>query len=324
MKISIIIKALNEEEKIANCIESILNTTRNYDAEVVLIDSISTDNTVEIAKKYPISIYQFSSIKDRNCGAAAQLGFLKSTGDFIYLIDGDMEFATGFLQKAIDYLISHENVAGVGGILKDTDITSISDQKRADTYKTIESEHFVSYLGGGGLYRREAIISVGYFSNPDLKACEEAELGVRLHSAGWKLARLPEVSVFHTGHKASTTTLMRRSLRNGRLAANGVFIKSSLGKPWWWRVLLREWFVVLPFSINFLNLMLIPILGFQAMINLLLIWIVIFLLISIKSRSFTSAVYSIFSWNLSMLASLSSIPKKIGDPERNIDSIRIL
>ena len=54
--VSIIIKALNEERRIALAIESALAALSGIDGEVILADGGSTDRTLEIAREYPIVI----------------------------------------------------------------------------------------------------------------------------------------------------------------------------------------------------------------------------------------------------------------------------
>ena len=51
-KISIIIPAYNEEKRIKDCIQSIINTNYPHNKyEIILIDDGSTDNTVQTAKQ---------------------------------------------------------------------------------------------------------------------------------------------------------------------------------------------------------------------------------------------------------------------------------
>lgn len=75
MKLSILIKAYNEEGNIRRALESCLAEITDIDAEIVLADSCSTDKTVEIAKNFPVRIVQFENSSERSCGAGAQLAY---------------------------------------------------------------------------------------------------------------------------------------------------------------------------------------------------------------------------------------------------------
>jgi len=99
--VSIIIKAYNEERRIAAAIESALAALADFDGEVILADSASTDRTVEIAADYPIKIVRLNNPRDRSCGVGAQLGFQYSGGEYLCLMDGDMVLHAGFLEAGL-------------------------------------------------------------------------------------------------------------------------------------------------------------------------------------------------------------------------------
>lgn len=73
----------NEAEVIARCLDSVKDVVD----EIILVDTGSTDNTVEIAKRYTNKIYHFKWIDDFS--AARNFSFDKCTGDFILWLDLD-------------------------------------------------------------------------------------------------------------------------------------------------------------------------------------------------------------------------------------------
>ena len=97
--VSVVIKALNEESGIEATIESALRAVSKVSGEVVLADSCSTDRTVELAMKYPVRIVQLANASERCCGIGPQLGYQHSSGEFIYLIDGDMQLLDASLKR---------------------------------------------------------------------------------------------------------------------------------------------------------------------------------------------------------------------------------
>src|SRR4051812_12040542 len=99
--ISVIIKTLNEEEHVAKAIGTSLAAIAPYGGEVIVADSGSRDRTTEIASRYPVTIVQLQNARERCCGIAPQLGFQHSRGDFIYLLDGDMELQADFVALAL-------------------------------------------------------------------------------------------------------------------------------------------------------------------------------------------------------------------------------
>ena len=95
MKISASIIVFNEEDNIAELCESI-----SWANEIVIVDSDSTDKTVEIARRYTDRIFnrEFLGYKDKHEFADAQ-----TTGDWIFWIDAD-ERVTDKLREAIENL----------------------------------------------------------------------------------------------------------------------------------------------------------------------------------------------------------------------------
>lgn len=85
--VSIIVTTYNSAKFVENCIDSLLNQTVN-NIEVIVVDDASTDNTVEIIKKYPtIKLIEL----DENNGTyyARNIGISQSSGQFITFQDSD-------------------------------------------------------------------------------------------------------------------------------------------------------------------------------------------------------------------------------------------
>lgn len=326
IQLSIVIKALNEEDNIAKCIEYCIKESASYNCEIILVDSLSTDKTVEIAKQYPIRIIQFSFKEDIGCGSAPQLGYQYANGKYIYLIDGDMVLCPGFLDRAIQHLKGNADCAGVAGRLVDTQFFSSEDKRRSVLYSDIKVPKNVSHLGGGGIYRKEAIKSVGYFSHSGLLAFEEFELGSRLTAKGWLLTRLAVDASFHKGHAENNVSRIKRLWRNGRLAATGTLLKSAMGKPWFFKCVTHLWYIFVPLIINLF--IVIGLLFISCCINLTLpnivigfssIWLMVLLFWSMKKKSIAEATNSIITWHIGSLAFIFSLFKKHSQPNEKIN-----
>ncbi len=87
MKLSIILPTYNNEKTLGECLKSIFS--QNYPKkyyEVLLIDGGSTDDTLEIAGKYPVKIINNPKRVEE---AARILGIKKSRGEITAFIDAD-------------------------------------------------------------------------------------------------------------------------------------------------------------------------------------------------------------------------------------------
>ncbi|NQV19029.1 MAG: glycosyltransferase [Armatimonadetes bacterium] len=74
MDVSIIIRTFNDE-KIRNCLDAIFNQKTGYSFEVIIVDSGSTDKTLDIARKYDVKVinitnFTYGGSLNKGCGAA--------------------------------------------------------------------------------------------------------------------------------------------------------------------------------------------------------------------------------------------------------------
>lgn len=58
LSIGMIVK--NEEKYLERCLTALKPTLENVDSELIIADTGSTDNTVEIAKRFTDKVYYFS------------------------------------------------------------------------------------------------------------------------------------------------------------------------------------------------------------------------------------------------------------------------
>src|SRR5437899_6841425 len=95
MRVSVVVPVYNEEETVAQVLESLAQVP--LDLEVVVVDDASTDRTWEILQalrqKEPFSTYRYVR-HDRNQGKGVGLrtGFGLVSGDLVTVQDADMEY----------------------------------------------------------------------------------------------------------------------------------------------------------------------------------------------------------------------------------------
>jgi glycosyltransferase involved in cell wall biosynthesis len=82
--VSVVIPALNEAENLPHVLPRIPAWVR----EVLLVDGLSTDGTVEVARRLRQDIYIIQQ-EGRGKGAALRSGFAAATGDIIVMLDAD-------------------------------------------------------------------------------------------------------------------------------------------------------------------------------------------------------------------------------------------
>ena len=324
-KVSIVIKALNEQNNIERALRSALAAAEAVDGEVILADSYSTDQTIAIAKQFPVKIVQLSDPCERSCGIGAQLGYQYAQGEFIYILDADMEISIAFLHKAIELMMQQITLAGVGGQVEEMQLDSLEFQARVQRSAEDMRAGEVDHLAMGGLYRRSAIDQIGYLTNRNLHSYEEFELGIRLRAAGWRLMRLPIISVKHYGHTMPAYRLLKKRWSSRYAQGVGELLRASLGKTHmplllkelselklymgvfiWWIVLLTTLALVRPWTTAIFLFAVLLALPFAAMI--------------IKKRNLALGMYAVIAWQYFTAGLLLGLLRKQTHPSGHISS----
>lgn len=131
LPISVCIIAKNED----NYIEECLHRLSFFDWEIVVVDTGSTDRTVEIARKYTPNIYHFEWINDFS--AARNFSISKATNDYILVVDCDEYLESdsdtyGILSKLPEQ-IQPDQI----GIIDRFSITADSSEERSMVHEPI-------------------------------------------------------------------------------------------------------------------------------------------------------------------------------------------
>jgi len=92
-RLSVCLIVKNEEQFLAQCLKSI----RNLGAQLIVVDTGSTDRTVEIAREFGAEIYSFAWCDDFS--AARNAALEHATGDWILMLDADEELPAAQHEK---------------------------------------------------------------------------------------------------------------------------------------------------------------------------------------------------------------------------------
>lgn len=111
--ISIVIPTYNTERFMPGLLDSIFKTDIE-DVEVIIVDDCSTDNTVKIARNYPVKLIQLQinsgPAKARNIGVKA------ASGDIIFFLDADVIVMDGTIQEVKNYFEKNPSANCVIGV----------------------------------------------------------------------------------------------------------------------------------------------------------------------------------------------------------------
>jgi glycosyltransferase involved in cell wall biosynthesis len=184
-----VVIARNEARHIATCLDAVLKAVAPFpDTRVIVVDSESTDETVQIAGTFPVDVYRYRA-RVRTAAAGRRVGARLVRARFILFVDGDSQIEPPWVRTAVDYMQRHWRVGVIYG-------------RRHEVYEGMPAGFTSSAgpdeteLGGNALYRATALRAAGGF-HPFLIAEEEGELLGRLHAAGYEVAATPDLMFTH-------------------------------------------------------------------------------------------------------------------------------
>lgn len=106
--VSVIVPTKNASATITRCLESVkVQTYENI--EILVVDAISSDETVKIASNFEAKILSFAVERAK----AKNIGISESHGDFLLFLDADMELERSVVEECVTICTSNENIAGV-------------------------------------------------------------------------------------------------------------------------------------------------------------------------------------------------------------------
>jgi glycosyltransferase involved in cell wall biosynthesis len=205
-KISIIIPCRNEERFIGRCLDSLLaNDYPKEKIEIFIINGMSEDKTLEIAKDYQKK-YPFISIlgnPKKITPTALNIGIKASHHDILIRIDAHATYKKDYLSKSVKFLDEHsaDNVGGIWIIVprENTLIGKAIAQSLSHRFGTGNAYYKIGAKElkwvdtvPFGCYRKEIFSRIGGF-NENLVRSQDMEFNLRLRRNGGKILLIPEI-----------------------------------------------------------------------------------------------------------------------------------
>jgi glycosyltransferase involved in cell wall biosynthesis len=201
MKLTVYIPCYNTARFIEASIRALLGQTRPPD-ELLVIDDGSSDNSVELASRFPVRVIRHE--KNKGLAAARNTAFENATHSLVGAIDADVLPDPTWLENLLEHFVD-PRVAGVSGRLIEAHHTTPADAWRAEQMtqdlglKRIDIEQpSLRRLGGfGTIFRKEAVMSVGGYDEKFRTNYEDVDLCTRLLASSHKLIFEPRAVAFH-------------------------------------------------------------------------------------------------------------------------------
>lgn len=215
--LAIVVITRNEAKHIRACLDAVLQVVAHFaGSPVVLVDSDSSDETVAIAARYPLTVYRYRG-PVLTAAAGRRIGFEKVSARYVLFLDGDCRVDAAWVKQAVGILEASPEVAVISGRRRELHESGARSASSSDDY----------YIGGNALFRADALRAVGNF-NPFLPALEELELQGRMHAAGYRLVLTPEVMFTHHTYRQESMSSLLHLIRRGRTTAIGHLLRLSV------------------------------------------------------------------------------------------------
>lgn len=215
-KVTIITVCYNSAKTIEDTIQSVINQTYS-NIEYIIIDGLSTDNTLEIVNQYKDKIATIVSEKDNGLYDAINKGIGLATGDIIANLNSDDFY--------IDNNVISDVVAKMEGEKSDTLYADLYYVDAIDTNKV--TRNWVSGQYKSGMFfkgwmpphptffvRKRVYDNYGKF-NLELKSAADYEIMLRfIHKHECSISYLPRVTVRMRVGGVSNVSLINRLKAN--------------------------------------------------------------------------------------------------------------
>jgi len=225
--ISIILPCRNEEKYIEKCIQSLINNqSTGFQLEIIIIDGMSTDRTVEIINEY---VRQFSFIKllqnlDKTVPYAMNLGIAHAQGEIIVRVDAHALYPENYISTLITNLIDLD-ADNVGAVWK-TDV--LIKNKKTLAIREVLSNRFG--VGNAlfrigiekvtqadtvpfGCYKKSVFTRFGLYDTR-LTRNQDIELNKRIVQGGGKIYLLPNLECVYYARE-TFSAIAKNNYNNG-------------------------------------------------------------------------------------------------------------
>ena len=167
--VSVIVTNYNYGKYLPRCIRSCLSQ-RGTKCEVIVVDDVSTDNSVSVLEPFEDKIRLIRNKKNIGVAASANEGLKMSRGQFVFRVDAD-----DFVSADMAYFMKTYLEANHDAFCVSCDYILVDDHENIIERKYAEKEN----ISCGIMYRRDLLLQYGGY-NPDMRHREEEDLRKRL------------------------------------------------------------------------------------------------------------------------------------------------
>ena len=283
--VSIIVPVYNDREHIELLLDSLSGQDYPKDLlEIIVIDNNSTDNSRQIARRFPVTLLEENEIQSSY--AARNKGIRNAKGQILVFIDSDCIADKMWLRKGVSKLLT-ERADLVGGQVK---FTFSKKQTAAEYYDALTNLALESKVNRGGaatcdlFVKAEVFERIGLFPD-NVKSGGDIQWTQKATKSGYSLVYASEAVVYHPARMLGE--LLKKLYRVG-IGMGQILISKQCSKAQIVRAFIGK---LKPYRVSFVK-QLIAQKGFEQMNRKLIrIWLIAHLCRSIIALGLAQALF---------------------------------
>lgn len=206
-KITIITICYNSAQTIERTIQSVIG--QDYDnREYIVVDGLSSDNTMEVVGKYKDQIDVIISERDNGISDAFNKGIGRATGDIIVLINSDDILLPGALSKVAEVWTPETDVLGTNVIMKNTETGYECREVPSTTFPLMPFFRHVAHQGA--YISRDCYQKYGLYDT-NIRWPMDLEYLMRVYIQGGKFTyENIDTAVFNSGGQTNNNDIFKK------------------------------------------------------------------------------------------------------------------
>jgi GT2 family glycosyltransferase len=234
-RVTVVIPNWNGESLLQLCLTS-LRDQYVTDFETLLVDSGSTDGSLDFVAEYFPEVKTIALGENRGFAGAVNAGIRESGTEFVALLNNDTEQDPGWLEALVRAADSHPEAGlfasklvdfhdrrmldGAGDAMRLSGLPYRLGHGERDGGRFDAPGYVFGACAAAAIYRRDMLDEVGLFDEDFVSYCEDGDLSFRAQLAGYRCFYVPGAVVYHMG---SASTGGKRSPTATRLGTRNSF-----------------------------------------------------------------------------------------------------
>lgn len=226
MKVSVIIVSYNVKHFLIQCIHSVLKAANDVNIEIIVVDNVSKDGSVEAIKNTFPKVKVIANSENVGFSKANNQGIAIAQGEYILILNPDTVLPEDNLIKSIAFMLSHPKAGALGVRMIDGTGSFLPESKRGlptpevAFYKMFglssifkkskrfgkyhlgfmdeDQDHAVEILSGAYMFfRKEVLDKIGGFDEDFFMYGEDIDLSWRVIKVGYQNYYLANNAIIH-------------------------------------------------------------------------------------------------------------------------------